>query len=125
LRTYLLKGEFLWADDFWGSHAWDWWQGQIGKALPRAEYPIVDLPMDHPIYHTLFNIDHVPQIPNIGLWLSAHATSERGADSAEAHARAILDHAGRVMVFMTHNTDFGDAYEEESVSPDYFRRFSM
>ena len=31
---------------------------------------------------------------------------------------------GRVMVFMTHNTDFGDAYEEEAVSPDYFKRFS-
>ncbi len=35
LRTYLLKGGFLWADDFWGSYAWMWWAGQIGKALPE------------------------------------------------------------------------------------------
>jgi hypothetical protein len=26
---------------------------------------------------------------------------------------------------MTHNTDFGDAYERESESPDYFQRFSV
>jgi hypothetical protein len=125
LRIYLLKGGFLWADDFWGSYAWQWWTNQIGKAFPQTEYPIVDLSKDHPIYHTFFDIDHVPQIPNIGLWLNAHITSERGADSAEPHARAILDRAGRVIVFMTHNTDFGDAYEEEAVSPDYFRHFSV
>ena len=28
------------------------------------------------------------------------------------------------MVVMTHNTDFGDAFERERDSPDYFRRFS-
>src|SRR5262245_28714960 len=98
LRIYLLKGGFLWADDFWGSYAWRWWTNQIGKALPPTEYPIVDLSKDHPLYHTFFDIDHVPQIPNIGLWLSARITSERGADSAQPHARAILDRAGRVIV---------------------------
>jgi Domain of unknown function (DUF4159) len=125
LRTYFLKGGFLWADDFWGSAAWDWWAGQIGKVLPPGEYPIVDVPRDHPIFHTMFDIASVPQIPNIGLWLRRRLTSERGADSAEPHARAIMDHEGRMIVFMTHNTDFGDSYEEERVSPDYFRRFSV
>ena len=33
LRAYLLKGGFLWVDDFWGSLAWRNWQNQIGKAL--------------------------------------------------------------------------------------------
>ena len=32
-------------------------------------------------------------------------TSERGAESATPHARAILDERGRVMVFITHNMD--------------------
>src|SRR5262245_21443374 len=27
LREYLLKGGFLWADDFWGSYAWEHWAG--------------------------------------------------------------------------------------------------
>ena len=30
LRDYLLKGGFFWADDFWGSEAWDHWSTQIG-----------------------------------------------------------------------------------------------
>jgi hypothetical protein len=125
LLTYLLKGGFLWADDFWGSYAWEWWTGQIHKALPAADYPIFDVPLDHPIFHTLFNISEVPQIPNIGLWVRAQITSERGADSAVPHFRGINDKRGRLVVVMTHNTDFGDAYERESESPDYFQRFSV
>ena len=39
LREYLLKGGFLWADDFWGEYAWQIWAREIGKALPPSEYP--------------------------------------------------------------------------------------
>jgi hypothetical protein len=125
LRTYLLKGGFLWVDDFWGSLAWEWWSSQIAKALPPDDYPIFDVPLTHPIFHAVFDVDHVPQIPNVGLWRMAQLTSERGADSAEPHFRGIEDHHGRLMVVMTHNTDFGDAFEREGDSPDYFRRFSV
>ena len=125
LRVFLLKGGFLWADDSWGGYAWDWWRQQLAFILPGGEFPVVDLTADHPLFHTLFNIERVPQIPNVGLWVNQHQTSERGADSPETPARAVLEPGtGRVMVFMTHNTDFGDAYEEEAVSPDYFKRFS-
>lgn len=125
LRTYLLKGGLLWADDSWGEYAWNWWRQQLAFILPGGEYPVVDLSLDHPIFHTLFDIDRIPQIPNVGLWVNRRQTSELGADSPETPPRAVLEpRTGRVMVFMTHNTDFGDAYEEEAVSPDYFRRFS-
>ena len=30
LRAYLLKGGFLWVDDYWGPNAWDDFAGQIG-----------------------------------------------------------------------------------------------
>jgi hypothetical protein len=125
LRKYLLKGGFLWADDFWGSLAWTNWENQIRKALPASEYPIVNVTPDHPMFHALFNIASIPQIPNIGLWMRYRETSERGQDSAEVHARIITDPKGRIIVFMTHNTDFGDAYEREAESPDYFQRFSV
>jgi hypothetical protein len=125
LGTYLRKGGFLWADDFWGSRAWAWWSMQIAKALPADEYPIVDVPLDHPMFHTMFDIKEIPQIPNIGLWESSHITSERGADSPQAYARAIFDKKGHLMVFMTFDTDFGDAFERETESPDYFQRFSV
>jgi hypothetical protein len=125
LRAYLLKGGFLWVDDFWGSYAWDVWAGQIRKVLPPPDYSIVDLPMDHPIFHSMFDLRRVPQIPGIGTWLGGRRTSERGADSAEVHARAITDRAGRVMVFMTHNTDVSDSWEREGEDPEYFYRFSV
>jgi len=125
LRTYLLKGGFLWADDFWGTRAWDWWSGQMDRVLDRQAYPIVELPIEHPIFHTMFDVQEIPQVPNVGLWAARHLTSERGLDSAEPHARGVLDKSGRVMVFMTFNTDFGDAFEREADMPDYFERFSV
>jgi hypothetical protein len=126
LREYLLKGGFLWADDFWGSWAWEVWAREIGKALPPSEYPIVDVPLTHPIFHQQFEVKRVIQIPSIGMWMNmGGGTSERGADSAEPHARAILDKHGRMMVFITHNTDFGDAFEREGDDPTYFYTFSV
>ena len=53
------------------------------------------------------------------------ATSERGADSAEVHTRAILDRHGRIMVLMTHNTDLGDSLEREADDPQYFYQMSV
>jgi hypothetical protein len=126
LREYLLKGGFLWVDDFWGRGAWTVWVEEISKALPPAEYPIVDLPPDHPLYRTLFELRGVPQIPSINFWLaSGGLTSERGADSAEVHVRGIRDERGRLMVLMTHNTDIADSWEREGDDPDYFYRFSV
>ena len=49
LREYLLKGGFLWVDDFWGTPAWVQWSDEIHKALP--EFKIFDVPADHPIRH--------------------------------------------------------------------------
>jgi Domain of unknown function (DUF4159) len=126
LRDYLLKGGFLWADDFWGSHAWQAWESQIRKVLPAKDFAIADLPIEHPMFHTLFDVQRVPQIPSIDSWQWLRGgTSERGADSATVHARAIFDSTGRMMVFITHNTDFGDAWEREADDPNYFYRFSV
>jgi hypothetical protein len=125
LRTYLLKGGFLWVDDFWGSYAWDVWESEIRKVFPATDYPIVDLPSSHPIFHTMFDLPGVPQIPGIGTWFSGRGTSERGADSAQVHARGIADASGRVIVFMTHNTDVSDSWEREGEDPQYFYQFSI
>ncbi len=125
LRNYLLKGGFLWADDFWGEYAWTFWEHQLRKVLPASAYPIVDVSLDHVIFHQMVNVSSIPQIPAIGFWQRRRSTSERGADSAVPHVRAIDSDRGRIMVLMTHNTDFGDAYERESEDPEYFQRFSV
>ena len=123
LRTYLLKGGFLWADDFWGEYAWSWFVGQLRKALPASEFPISDLPLDHPIFHTQFEVKKVAQIPSINFFFGSGRTSERGADSAVAHARGVTDKKGRMIVLITHNTDFGDSWEREGDDATYFVNF--
>ena len=39
LRTFLDKGGFLWADDFWGTDQWEQWEYELRKILPAAEHP--------------------------------------------------------------------------------------
>ena len=98
---------------------------EMRKVLPRGEYPIVDLPLDHPIFHTQFDRQDGAADSAINFWCgSGGGTSERGADSAEPHPRAILDRHGRIMVLMTHNTDIGDSWEREGDDPRYFSLFA-
>jgi hypothetical protein len=126
LRLYLEKGGFLWVDDFWGTYAWQWWEAQLRRVLPAQDFPIVDLAPDHPLFHGPFDVKGTPQIPNIGFWeRSGGGTSERGADSAVVHTRAVLDSHGRIMVLMTHDTDLGDSFEREGDDPSYFYAMSV
>lgn len=124
LHDYGVKGGFLWADDFWGDYAFDIWRREIGKAFPPGRYPINDVPLEHQLFHVLYDIKHIPQIPSINFWAYSGQTSERGAASATPHVRAILDDDGRIMVLMTHNTDFGDAFEREGDDRAYFLKFA-
>jgi hypothetical protein len=126
LREYLLKGGFLWADDFWGGYAWQAWESALREVLPAGQYPIVDLPLDHPMFRMHFVVKKVPQIPSINHWMgSGGGTSERGQDSAVPTAKAILGPNGRPMVLMTHNTDLGDSWEREGDDPNYFYAFAI
>ncbi len=126
LRTYFLKGGFLWVDDFWGDDAWDQWSGEIGKVLPPAEFPIEDIPPDDPILRSQFTVPQVAQITNIRFWRQwrGEETSERGEETREVHFRGIRDAHGRLMVVMTHNTDVGDSWEREGEDPAFFYQFS-
>jgi hypothetical protein len=102
------------------------WESQIRRVLPSGPYPVVDLPADHPLFHSLFTVRRVPQIASINFWRGTGGrTSERGADSAMPHARAILDDRRRIMVFITHNTDIGDSFEHEGTDREYFINFSV
>ena len=126
LRTYLLKGGFLWVDDFWGTLAWRQWSNEIARVLPPAEYPVTDVPLDDPMLKTMFEVHKVPQITNIQFWrgVGGQSTSERGPDSADVHLRAIRDKHGQIMVLMSHNTDVADSWEREGEDPGFFYQFS-
>ena len=78
LRSYLLKGGFLWADDYWGPWAWDDFAREIAKVLPPAQYPIRELTFDHPIFKTMFTVTKIPQVPSWQYWSGSGDTSEMG-----------------------------------------------
>ena len=122
LRKYLLKGGFLWVDDFWGTPAWAQWSHEIHRALP--EYAIVEVPENHAIRHEMFNIKEVQQVTNIQNWRRTGQTRERGSDSPFADFRMLADEKGRIMVLMTHNTDIGDSWEREGEDHEFFLQFA-
>lgn len=125
LREYLLKGGFLYVDDFWGEWAWAQWAEEIGRVLPARDYPIVDLTPEHPLFRTMFVIPKLPQIPSINHWRrTGGQTSERGLESAVPDIAGIADRHGRLMVVMTHDTDISDAWEREGEDARYFYLFS-
>jgi hypothetical protein len=127
LGLYLRKGGFLWVDDFWGEAAWDQWTRELAKALPPAEYAIEDVPLSDPIFRSMVEVRKVPQVTGIGFWRSVRGqtTSERGAETATPHLRAVRDSHGRIMVVMTHNTDVSNSWERETDDPAYFYQFSV
>jgi hypothetical protein len=125
LRNYLLKGGFLYVDDFWGTQAWDQWVYEIGRVLPPGKYPIIDIPSDHQIMHALYDVKTIPQVSSIQFWYrNGGNVSERGYDSAQVDFRGIPDEHGRLMVVMSHNTDISDTWEREGENREYFERFS-
>ena len=94
LRDYLLKGGFLWADDFWGEYAWDYWENQLRKALPSATIRSSTCSRDHSIFHQLMNASERAADSRHRL-LGRRAIARRNAarDSATPHFRAINDDA--------------------------------
>jgi hypothetical protein len=127
LREYLLKGGFLFVSDYHGTAAQEQFDEEIGRVLPRGEFPIVDLtPPDHPLWHTMFPVTRLPQMASIQTWRrTGGGTLERwNEDGAEPDARGIADKHGRLMVVMVHNTDVPDGWEREGEDPQYFFQFS-
>lgn len=124
LRRYLLNGGFLMVDDFWGEAEWDNFYYEIKKVFPDREP--VELPLDHPIFHCVYDLKEKPQIPAIGQALmgrSQGVTWER-PDAKDVHYKGIFDDKGRLMVIICHNTDLGDGWEREGEDPWYFTEFS-
>ena len=124
LRKYLLNGGFLMFDDFWGPEAWNNVEYELQRVFPDRK--AVELPIEHPIFHIVFDLKEKPQIPSIN-----HAVANRGTgitwereDARVVHYRGIFDDKGRLMVLVCHNTDLGDGWEREGESEWYFREFA-
>jgi hypothetical protein len=127
LRNYLLNGGFLMLDDFWGEHQWAAMEHELKKVFPDRGF--VELELNHPLYHCVFDIKSKGQVPNVSLGTRSERTGvtweyHDGEECKEVHHRAIYDDKGRMMVIATHNTDNGDGWEWEGDNHYYFEHFS-
>ncbi len=114
LRDYLERGGFLFCDSFFGSQQWEGFVEGMRRIFPDRE--IVDLPDDHPLFHTVYDLSNRQQVPNMNNLLAGG----RGylSDGAVPGWRGIVDDHGRVMVAIAFNNDISDSFQWAD-DPDY------
>ncbi|MBI2818173.1 MAG: DUF4159 domain-containing protein [Acidobacteria bacterium] len=95
LREYLNRGGFIIVDDFDGDSL-EWFANQMKMVFPDRTF--VELTLDHPIFHTLYDIKTLniePPYPQRG----------------DPKFYGYLDEHGRVSIILNHNNDIGDFWE--------------
>jgi hypothetical protein len=130
LRDYLLKGGMIWVDDFWGDGEWQQFEERMREVLPEWKWR--EITPAHPIFHTVFDMNTMPQIPALPFAMRGGGTAESpgshkysSVGSTEVpHMRGWFDDSGRLMVVTTFNTDLGDGFEREAFGEWYFETFS-
>jgi Domain of unknown function (DUF4159) len=126
LREYLLNGGFMMVDNFWGDAAWKNFQAEMRRLFPGRE--AVDLGIDHPIFHAVYNFKTKPQMPTAGVYQSFGVFYDPNRDydvmSHDPHYFAMYDDKGRIMMIICHNNHFGDGWEHEGDDPNYFHVIS-
>jgi uncharacterized protein DUF4159 len=120
VREYLLRGGFIYMDDFWGPEEWDRFDETMKVIFP--DRPIVEIDDKDAIFHTVYDLDERYQI--LGQWaLNRNGYMGQRAAGTIARWRGVYDDKGRLMVTMTFNSDVGDSWEWAD-SPAYPERFS-
>lgn len=100
LRTFLMGGGFLHADDNYGMD--ESFRREMKRVFPDKEW--VELPHDHPIYHCYYNFEHgLPKIHE--------------HDGKPAQGLALFE-GKRIIVFYSYESDLGDGWEDPDVHND-------
>lgn len=100
LRRYLLQGGFLHADDNYGMD--ESFRREVGRLFP--DRPLVEVPLDHPIYHVVFPFPRgVPKV------------HEHDGQPAQGFG-VFVD--GRLVLYYTYESDLGDGWEDAGVHRD-------
>ena len=118
MHDYLVKGGFLWIDDNWDPD-FEYIRPNVERMLPGA--PIVDLPVEHPMFSILYNIKTLPQIPSLGSWRRTGQDSEIGPSTV--HYYGVFDD-DKLRVLVSMNSDVSDSWEREGDNRDYFEAYS-
>ncbi|HSG08593.1 MAG TPA: DUF4159 domain-containing protein [Longimicrobiales bacterium] len=100
LRSYLIGGGFLHADDNYGLD--ESFREEVGRIFPDEE--LTELPPDHPVFHTVYDFpDGIPKIHE--------------HDGGRPQGFGIF-HAGRLVLFYSYESDLGDGWEDADVHDD-------
>jgi hypothetical protein len=120
LRDYLLRGGFLYLDDFWGPQEWERFDESMRRVFPDRE--IVEIDNKDAIFHTVYDLDDRYQI--LGQWaLGGRGGMSYRVAGTVAQWKGIYDDHGRLMVAMSFNSDVGDSWEWAD-DPRYPEKFS-
>lgn len=96
LRKFLIGGGFLWADDNYGMDKS--FRREMAALFP--ENPLVEIPSNHPIFKSKYNLPGVPKI------------HEHDGEPARAYG---IFFEGRLAVLYTHSADIGNALEDPHI----------
>jgi hypothetical protein len=107
LREYLLRGGFFMADDFHGNVERKVFEDAMSLVFP--DRPIVEIPDDDPIFHSVYDLNDRIQVP--GHDHLRQGCKNCGDGGRGAHWRGIYDDKGRVMIAASYNSDLGDGWE--------------
>jgi len=106
LSEYLLRGGFLLVDDFHGASEWANFEANMKLVFPNRI--IKELAASEEVFHLLYELDNLEQIPGIHSIFN-NRTWEKGG--RHPRWRGIFDDHGRLMVAINFNQDLGDAWE--------------
>jgi hypothetical protein len=124
LRDYLLRGGFLYLDDFWGPQEWASFETSMNAVFP--DRPIIEIESADQIFHSVFNLDDRYQI--LGQWAlpgrggRGNYNNNRVAGTV-AQWKGIRDDKERLVVSMSFNSDVGDSWEFAD-DPNYPDKYS-
>jgi hypothetical protein len=119
LREYLLRGGFIYMDDFWNDDEWARFDESMRRVFPDRQ--IVEIQSPDAIFHSVYDLDDRYQI--LGQWALRGGYMTQRAAGTVPHWRGIYDDKGRLMVAMTYNNDVGDSWEWAD-DPRYPEKYS-
>ncbi len=100
LRSYLLSGGFLHADDNYGLD--ESFREEMAEIFP--DLALTEIPASHPVFHTVYDLDQ--GLPKI---------HEHDGNPPQAFG---IFSEGRMVVFYSYESDLGDGWEDASVHED-------
>ena len=100
LREYLQRGGFLHVDDNYGIDTS--FRREIARVFP--DRPLVDVPLEHPIYHVVYDMPR--GLPKI---------HEHDGKPARGYGIFLGD---RLAVYYSHESDLGNGWEDPQVHKD-------